>query len=227
VLPASYSLADLPAGHPQRTNGVQVLLVAIVVQATAQELVEGADPTDECAFADRVSANLGRLLEERERLTALKRLQVRGPDVTDPVNVNPEIPGFLADGNVLPTEIAEPVPGSVRFDKGAKVRLLPQLPLGDDGKPMPDDVLYQPFTRYDADGAPFRNEREAWLWSWFTTAGEFKHERTRTPDKAQEWTAPGVEADYPVPKSGRVFLYSVVRDARGGIAWAKREVRID
>ena len=88
-------------------------------------------------------------------------------------------------------------------------------------------MLYQPFTRYDADGAFFREEREAWLWSWFTTAGEFDGDRTRAHDDPQEWTAPGTDADFPVPESGRVFLYSVVRDARGGIAWAKREVRID
>lgn len=227
VLPASFSLADLPADHPQRTTGVQVVVIAIVVQASPQELVEGADPADSCAFADQVSANLARLLEERERLTALKRLQVRGPDVTDPVNVNPEIPGVLANGAVLAPELAEPVPDTARFRTGQKVSLLPQLPLGDDGKPLSDDVLYQPYTRYDSEGAFFRSEREAWLWSWFTTGGEFEDERTRDADEAQEWTAPGVDKDFPVPESRRVFLYSVVRDARGGIAWAKREVRID
>lgn len=227
VLPASFTLDALPAGHPQRTLGVQVVVIAIVVSATPDELVEGADPTDDCAFADRVSSNLARLLESRERLTAIKRVQVRGPDVTDPVNVNPEIPGFAANGTVLPLELPDPVPAEARFRPGQVSTLLPQLPTGDDGQPLPADALYQPFTRYDADGAFFRNERESWLWSWFATGGEFEKERTRAPDQAQEWTAPGADPDFPVPESRRVFLYSVVRDARGGIAWAKREVRID
>ncbi|WP_373047411.1 hypothetical protein [Vulgatibacter sp.] len=227
VLPEDFDLEALPAGHPQRTNGVQVLTIAIAVVATPAELLDGADPADACAFADRVSANLGRLLESRERITAIKRVQVRGPDNGDEVNVNPVIEGFSANGTPLPAELAEPVQAEARFAPAKKAKLLPALPLGGDGQPLTDEAVYQPYTRYDAEGEFLREEREAWLWSWFTTGGQFEQDRTRALDEAQEWTAPGDDADYPVPAHRRVFLYSVVRDARGGIAWAKREVRID
>src|SRR5690606_36059839 len=98
---------------------------------------------------------------------------------------------------------------------------------GADGQALTEEELYQPYTRYDAEGAFFREEREAWLWSWFTTGGEFGRERTRQPSRNPEWTAPTGKGDDPIPAGGRVFLYSVVRDARGGIDWARREVRVD
>ena len=100
------------------------------------------------------------------------------------------------------------------------------MPADAEGKPIPTDVLFQRYTRYDAEGNAFRGEREAWVWSWFTTAGAFERERTRAFDQEQIWTAPG-DADHPLPESGRVFLYTVLRDARGGIDWIRREVRID
>ena len=227
VLPEGFDLDSLPAGHAQRTLGVQVTMIAIAVAATPQELVEGADPADTCAFVTKVSDNLARLLEERDRLTAIKRLQVRGPDNADAINVNPEIPGMRAGGAVLPAELAEPAPAEARFRRGQEVKLLPLLPSGPDGKPLSSDDLYQPFTRYDGEGKPFRGEREEWVWSWFTTGGAFERDRTRSADQEQVWFTTGEDDDLEVPAGGRVFLYGVVRDARGGIAWVRREVRVE
>ena len=227
VLPAAFELDALPAGHPQRTLGVQVTMIAIAVAASPQELVEGADPADDCAFVTKVSDNLARLLEERERLTAIKRVQVRGPDNDDEVNVNPEIAGIRAAGAVLPAELPDPPPAEAIFRRGQEVKLLPLLPAGPDGQPLSSDRLYQPFTRYDGEGKPFRDEREAWVWSWFTTGGAFERERTRAADQEQVWFTTGEDDDLAVPADGRVFLYGVVRDARGGIAWVRREVRVE
>jgi len=56
--------------------------------------------------------------------------------------------------------------------------------------------------------------------------GAMERERTRDPGREQVWTTPGGD-DRPVPRDGRVFLYAVVRDARGGMDWVRREVRVE
>ncbi len=226
VLPPDFRLDELPAGHPQRNTGLPILVVTLVVSATPQELLDGADPADFCAFADRVNANLVGLLESREQLIALKRVQVRGPDNEDPINVNPEIPGFTANGVELPDSAPVTVTEEAHFRAGQQVKLLPVLPRDENGQPLPADVIYQPFTRWTNTGEFFRDVREQWLWSWFTTAGEMETDRTKPADEEQTWTAPGTDPDYPVPAHRQAMLYSVVRDARGGIAWAKRLVEI-
>lgn len=217
-LPADFSFDGLPAGHRERTLGVQALTVAIAVAASPDELVKDADPTDLCAFSAKVAENLGELLDERDRVTAIKRVQVRGPDNQDPPNVNPSLPDILANGT--------PLADGTSLAREVEVRLRPGAPVDEEGKPLTGDALYQPFTRYDAEGKAFRGEREAWVWSWFTTAGSFERERTRALEKEQLFTTPGDE-DHPVPADGRVFLYVVVRDARGGMDWQVREVRIE
>lgn len=223
VLPREFDWSGVPEGHPHRVNGVQVVVVAIVVQASPEELLAGTLPHDPCAFAAGVAGNLGELLETRERLLALKRVQVRGPDVEAAVNVNPAIAGIVADGRVLPSVVTDPPQPQVQFGPGRAIELRPQLPIGSDGKPLTEEELYQSFMRYDADGRPIREEREAWVWSWFATAGTFERERTRSADQSVEWTAPSASER---PGDGRVFLWAVVRDARGGIDWVRREVRI-
>lgn len=221
-LPEGFTLDDLPAGHRERTLGVQVLTVAIAVAASPDELVAGADPADFCAFAATVASNLGALLEARERRTVIKRITVRGPDNDDEHNINPLVPGLFADGRPLPADPA----AAARFARRTEVGLRPAVPADGEGRPIPADELYQPYTFRDAEGRAFRAEREAWVWSWFATAGAMERERTRDPGREQVWTTPGGD-DRPVPRDGRVFLYAVVRDARGGMDWVRREVRVE
>lgn len=52
--------------------------------------------------------------------------------------------------------------------------------------------------------------RETMRVSWFATAGTYEHDRTGTPDNA--WTAPS--------EPGTVQLFVVLRDDRGGVAYA-------
>jgi hypothetical protein len=61
--------------------------------------------------------------------------------------------------------------------------------------------------------------------SWFATAGEFGAEqttaqRTRTLDNS--FTAPTTP-----PPDGRISLYLVVRDQRGGVGWTSVELVVD
>lgn len=215
-VPGEFRLDSLPPGHPQRTNGVQAAIVAVAVAATPQELVEGADPSDACRFSTGVGQNLSRLLEERERMTALKRVQLRGPDVSDPINVNPILPGITANGQRLDAPTA-------RVGTGARVDFLPVLPTDEQGQPIEP----QAFTRYDSEGKFLRVETESWLWSWYATGGEFEDLRTRTAEKAAQWTSPKGTKKDPIPGHRRVFVYSVMRDARGGIDWVVKEIQLD
>lgn len=226
ALPEGFTLDTLPAGAPARTLGVQAVVLAITVQASPQELVEGADPADACAFSAKVGQNLAALMESREEITSVKRIQIRGPDAVDPLNVNPAIAGLTARGASLPMPLPDPVPAEASFGVGEKADLLPLLPVDGSGAPIPEEQLYQPYTRYDENGKKLQEDEEAWLWSWYSTAGELEDERTRGPQVPEKWTAPDGSKDYPLPASNRVFVYSVVRDARGGIDWAVREVRI-
>lgn len=58
------------------------------------------------------------------------------------------------------------------------------------------------------------DRRETMRVSWFATAGTFEHDRTGVPDNA--WTAP--------TERGTVHLFVVLRDDRGGVAFASHPV---
>ncbi len=58
------------------------------------------------------------------------------------------------------------------------------------------------------------DRRETMRLSWFATGGSFEHDRTGTPDNA--WTAPS--------EPGTVHLFVVLRDDRGGVAFAAYSV---
>lgn len=215
-VPEDFRMDLLPAGHPQRVNGIQAVIATVAVAASAQELVDGVEATDACGFATGVGRNLSRLLEERERMTALKRVQLRGPDVPDPLNVNPVLPGITANGQLLDTPQA-------RVATGARVDFLPVAPTDDEGAPIEP----QTFTRYDSEGKVLRSETESWLWSWYATGGEFEKQRTRAQGTPAQWTSPTGSKKNPIPAHGRVFLYAVMRDARGGIDWVVKELQLD
>jgi hypothetical protein len=216
AVPADLDLASLPPGHPARAAGVQVTILSVLVAASPDELF-GGDPAG-------VGGRLAALLEERENVVAVKRIVVRGPDAVDPPNVNPTVPGILAAGAPLPADPA----AAPTFAPKAEVRLLPRppaIPLDEHGEPD-DEAVYQVHTRLDRNGRPSGTMTEEWLYSWFATAGSLSHDRTRADDPCT-WTAPDGSKDEPLPEGGRALVFLVVRDARGGIDWAVRELGVD
>ncbi|AKU92335.1 hypothetical protein [Vulgatibacter incomptus] len=216
-IPEALRLESLPPGTPARVLGIQASVTELAIAASPDELLLGADPAIPCSIPLAVAINLDRLGDERERVTGLKRLQIRGPDATDEPNENPAIDGIEAERRPLPAELVEPIPAVALFRRGAATGLSASLPEG---------AKRQRFSRFDVQGNKIREEDESWMYSWFITAGAVGDLRTRDAGTFNVWTAPTGKKNDPVPTSGRVFLYSVVRDGRGGSDWAVREVRI-
>ena len=77
----------------------------------------------------------------------------------------------------------------------------------------------EPYTKLDAYGVPIESATEEWVYSWFSNAGELDQLHTRGAE-ADAWVvgalAPGARAKVAV----------VVRDLRGGTAWAVRDVAV-
>lgn len=220
-------LSALPANHPARTRGHQVVVLAFAVAATPAELVEGADTSDECRLGTSLMSRFIQLFEERESVMALKRIQVRGPDQADEPNENPRITGILVRGVPLPAEPADPWPEIATFARKQSIFLHPRpapAPLDEEGRPLHGSEK-QSYTRYRHDGTPLGTEVEEWRYSWFSTAGRF-HEARGDTEGGIIWAAPTGDSEDPVPPEGRVFLYLVVRDGRGGVDWVRREVRV-
>lgn len=220
-------LSALPAGHPARTRGTQVVILAFALAATPEEISEGVDAGDECRLATSLMSRFLRLFEERDNVMALKRIQVRGPDHGDEPNVNPRIAGILAEGKPLPADPEEPWPEIATFFREESVRLHPRpapSPLDEEGRPLHGSQR-QRYTRYRRDGSVVGTALEEWRYAWFGTGGRFTDAFGAT-EGGTVWTAPTGETDDPVPPEGRTFLYLVVRDGRGGIDWVRREVRV-
>lgn len=230
VLPPQLRLDLLPTGVPSRTTGLNVTVVTIAIAASPAELLGGADLLgDPTALQATLPARLFSLLETRENVLAIKRIKVRGPDDDDVPNVNPILPGLTAGGAPLPAVLTEPLPEQASWVPGQVADLLPRLPapaLDEAGAPLPQESIFQRFTRRDVSGEALGEEDEEWLYSWFTTGGTLDKLRTRGAGELQAWLAPRDLEDEPIPEGGRVFLYAVVRDLRGGVAWAKHEVRV-
>lgn len=188
-----------PATGPERILGVEVVDLAFALDATPDELAEGVGTA--CPAGD-LATNLARLWAEREHVLATKRVVIRGPDA--PVgeqNHNPVVTGILADG--LPLDPA----GNTTLAAGT-AELAPELPAGPEGEP-------ELYTRLDASGAPIETAPEEWVYSWFATAGELDELHTHGTE-TDLWAFGDVH--------GPVRLAVVVRDLRGGIAWAVRDV---
>jgi hypothetical protein len=192
-------------------NGVQAVVLTLAAVASPEELAQDLDTSDPCALSATLFDRFMSLYASREHDMALKRIQIRGPEATDEPNLNPAIAGIFADSKLLPESPGEPWPDEASFRAGSTVGLRPT---------SPDPALVQRFVRRDVDGKAVRSEDEAWIWSWYTTAGEIGSLRSHEPLRDVEWHAPKDDAG-----GARVFLYGVVRDGRGGMAWAVREVR--
>jgi len=127
---------------------------------------------------------------------------IRGPDaLAGERNHNPAVTGILAGGVALDPDAA------TTFAPG-ETQLAPELPAGPGGQP-------EIYTRLDAAGAPVETVAEEWVFSWFATAGDLEDLHTRGAD-TERWTFDGAR--------GPVRVVVVVRDLRGGVGWAVRDV---
>jgi hypothetical protein len=205
ALPDAFSLSALPAGHPQRTLGIDVVDLALALAARPEELAPAAAAADACAALGAALGRLAALWPDRAHLASLKWLHVRGPEmpVASPPNQNPAVSGMKLDGTALPAPGG--TPAAVRAGEGQD--LLPVLP-GD------FVALRERYQRFDSDGALVDTRDEEWAYSWFTTAGDLHHAHTNAWD----------EPDRLTPDHGRALLWLVVRDLRGGMAWTAAEI---
>jgi hypothetical protein len=191
-----------PADGPERILGVQAIVLAFALDATPDELVQGVGTT--CPTGD-LAANLASLWSSREHVLSTKRVQIRGPQAIDPANHNPadEVPGLSIAAGTTPLD-----PGVVTtVERGTgTIALKPVLPPGAE----PEE-----YAELDASGQVIERKREEWVYSWFSTAGELDELHTR-----------GVEPDAWTVGPTRAMVAVVVRDLRGGVAWAVREVAV-
>jgi hypothetical protein len=198
TVPAGFTF---PPTGPERILGVQTVDLAFALDATPDELVAGVGTA--CPAAD-VAANLARLWAGREHVLATKRVVIGGPDApAGERNHNPAVDGILAGGSPLDPAAATTITGGV-------ADLSPELPAGPAGEP-------EVYTKRDAAGAPLETVPEDWVSSWFATAGDLDELHTHGVDP-DRWTFESVH--------GPVRLVVVVRDLRGGTAWAVRDVEV-
>lgn len=196
AVPAGFAF---PASGPERILGVQAVDLAFALDATPEELVAGVGTS--CPAGD-VAANLDRLWAEREHVLSTKRVAIGGPDApAGERNQNPAVKGILADGVALdPEAVTTLVAGAAD--------LAPEAPAGPEGEP-------EVYTKLDAAGAPIETAAEEWVYSWFATAGDLDELHTRGTE-TDRWTFDGVR--------GPVKVVVVVRDLRGGVGWAVRDL---
>lgn len=82
----------------------------------------------------------------------------------------------------------------------------------------------EPFVVFDREAQAIVDARESMRASWLATAGEFENDRTGRDagdlitSTANAWTAP--------TEAGRVFLWVVLRDSRGGVDFASWTVEV-
>ncbi len=199
-VPPAFDFPDATAGAPippERILGVQAAVLAFAVDATPDELVAGVGTA--CPSGG-VASNLEVLWRTREHVLATKRIVIRGPDSPDAPNQNPVVEGILAGATLLDPAAATPL-------ATGELQLAPVLPEGPAGQP-------EVYTPRDAAGAAIETVPEEWVYSWFSTAGELEDLHTRGGD-TDRWT---------IGTPGPAKVVVVVRDLRGGTAWAVRDV---
>lgn len=208
ALPDDFALSALPGGHLQRLLGVDVVDLALVVEASPAELAPATAVGSDCEARAAVLANLGTLWPGRDHLAALKWTHVRGPDMPaeNPPNHNPVVAAIAMGGAPLPS------PGGVpaAVTAGARRPLLPAFPAPDGY-----ETLRERYQRYDTSGDLVDTRDETWAYSWFTTGGELDSAHTDSGDPKNTWK----------PGKGRALVWLVVRDLRGGMAWTAGEVQ--
>jgi hypothetical protein len=166
------------------------------------------------------------------------------------LNENPIIAGLApADGTPLPSVEGDPaavtsIPAGTPLDLRVTWPACPNA--GEDAcgdgvcgidetaDACPDDCTMpkgcggaETYLWFDPVARAFAPRRESIVVSWFATAGVFATARTGhdeaeaavATDSANVWTAPAGPAD--------VWLWVVLRDARGGVAWSTYKLRVE
>src|SRR5262249_7600692 len=135
-------------------------------------------------------------------------------------NHNPEIAAVELARGAHADAAFTPVSGPITVAPAETIRLRPVLAEGALESYQTIESALQGSTLHVVD----RTEEP--IVSWFTTAGKFADEHTaaqltKTLDTA--YTAP----DAPPPATGgRVSVWMVVRDQRGGVSWARVDVLV-
>jgi hypothetical protein len=190
------------ASAPERILGIQAVVLAFAIDASPDELAQGAVTT--CAEANLV-AGLARLWPAREHVLATKRVTIRGPASRDPdPNLNPAVDELVAGATTLERDVV------TVLDAGTGTLSL---------RPVFDDAARQTYTKRDAAGDEIATLREEWVYSWFSTAGELDELHTRGRE-SNTWTVSGTAT------GRRALVAAVVRDLRGGTEWAVRAVSV-
>lgn len=201
ALPPDFSLGTLPAGHPQRLLGTDVVLLSLILEATTAEVAPAAAASD-CEALQGTADRFGQLWPQRPHVAALKWIHARGPEMpaASPPNVNPSLSGMTLGGRAL-----EPAGGApdTAASPGRQEDVLPVLP-GD------FTALRQVYQRFNTEAQLVDTKVEEWGFSWFAAAGELEHAYTNEP----------TEPNHYKPVAGRTVLWLVVRDIRGGVDWA-------
>lgn len=124
--------------------------------------------------------------------------------VADTPNRNPEVGGFSVDGWPVGPDTVVEVDPEQRYDIGLF---------------LPDDTLERyAFTR--ADGS-IEVRREQPYVTWYTDGGTMLESATLFPFLDARWAAPAADAEVT-----EGTWWAVVRDRRGGMAWASRRWRL-
>jgi hypothetical protein len=168
---------------------------------------------------------------EKGPLVAVKQVTVstRLPEGQEP-NRNPAIQGLKLDGtDWLPDE-----PRVIKYGDCPDERKR-EVVGEDDSLVKVCEYELEPFFDeaeqqfYEDRGFSGQQElqRERLLFAWFTTAGSFRQDITRSfdpRDPSPDNVGPKNKWREPPTKAERATLWVVVRDGRGGITWARREV---
>lgn len=181
----------LDAGHPVRTKGTVGTILNIAVGA---DVPITASMEELRAVLDKVAT--------KEIASQVTLFRVRVSEHPSP-NVNPVIDDVFVEGEKLP--------------KGGTLRFLPTLESELDLTAHD----FQDFEDLSPTGEP-QMKTESIIVAWYTTAGRFDYDRTSLKsDVKSSMAAPGdPTTNDPLPDDRRGRLWAVIRDTRGGQAWA-------
>lgn len=162
------------------------------------------DGLDDAAKVEGLSAIVsvtaipeGDEVDEADLELAYKRVPV---SLATTPNHNPVVASTLFDG----AEVVAGAPIVVSPDSTHTVELV-----------LTDESI-ETYEYVNDEGAVEERTEEPYL-AWYTEGGSFDATNTLWPTLSTTWTAPG---------SGDVSLWSVVRDRRGGMAWAGLDVQV-
>jgi hypothetical protein len=119
-------------------------------------------------------------------------------------NHNPGLLGILVDGIAVPAGVRSVVTAGATYQLSAN---------------LADDAV-ETYTYRTSEGVDETREEEP-LFNYYLQEGMFEQDYALWPYTAVEWTAPAS------PERADQSLWLVVRDRRGGMAWAELPVRIE